>query len=269
MRYYSSNISCPDCGIQSVHCGEEQCKPGHFFGPHIRDHYLIHYIVSGKGIFEINGITYNLKAGDIFFIMPRIITYYCADPKDPWTYKWVGISSKNLDNIFSAAGLNTESPVAHVGKNIENAIDRIIATIKSGDDPQLKLAAYAYNFLDELVKRNGRTEIHKDEGRRYIEFSIGYIHNYAYKKITVDELAKKVNIDRSYLTFLFKKHIGISPKQYILKTKMKTACEYLELTNYDITQIASSVGYEDLFVFSRAFKKIIGTSPTEYRKRHK
>ena len=170
-----------------------------------------------------------------------------------------------MKEVFEKAGFSDKTPIARVGKNVENAIDKIIAAVKSGDEPQLRLVACAYEFLDELVKSSGYRNEYKNDGKRYVENSIGYIHRYIYKKVTVEELAEWVCVDRSYLTSLFKKYMNVSPKQYILKTKMKTACEYLESTDYDVGQIAGSVGYDDLFVFSRAFKRTMGISPTEYR----
>ena len=79
-------------------------------------------------------------------------------------------------------------------------------------------------------------------------------------------MAAHLNIDRSYLTALFKKHHGISTQQYIIKVKMEAACGYLLATDYDITRIARSVGYDDAFVFSHAFKTLHGQSPTAWRK---
>ena len=45
-------------------CGKEKCQPGHYFGPAVRPHYLIHVILEGKGIFQKSGVTYSLKKGD-------------------------------------------------------------------------------------------------------------------------------------------------------------------------------------------------------------
>ena len=69
--------------------GYEKCDPSHSFGPAIRTHYLIHYVVKGSGRFHENGRVHSLHAGDLFLILPGQITYYEADRETPWEYCWV------------------------------------------------------------------------------------------------------------------------------------------------------------------------------------
>lgn len=73
--------------------GSETCDPGHFFGPSVRTHWLLHYIVYGFGRFERDGISYSVKLGDIFVIPPYEKTYYEADQKKPWRYIWIGFTT--------------------------------------------------------------------------------------------------------------------------------------------------------------------------------
>ena len=73
--------------------GSETCDPGHFFGPSVRTHWLLHYIVYGFGRFERDGISYSVKPGDIFVIPPYKKTYYEADQKKPWRYIWIGFTT--------------------------------------------------------------------------------------------------------------------------------------------------------------------------------
>ena len=70
--------------------GFQKCEPLYQWGPGIRDHYLIHHILSGKGYYSVGGKVYALSTGDTFLVYPQTeITYY-ADEKDPWEYAWVG-----------------------------------------------------------------------------------------------------------------------------------------------------------------------------------
>ena len=79
--------------------GYEKCDPSHSFGPAIRTHYLIHYVVKGSGRFHENGRVHSLHAGDLFLILPGQITYYEADRETPWEYCWVGFDGYEAASI--------------------------------------------------------------------------------------------------------------------------------------------------------------------------
>ncbi len=258
-------LRCVDAKIEAVHCGCETCSPGHAFGPYMRDHYLVHYVESGKGIFCVNNKVYNVGAGEIFFIVPHVITYYEADMREPWKYKWIGIRAEAAGEIFSLAGISQKNPVVRVGKNVSEAIDHMLDAAQNGKNNEIEFVACAYSFFSELLKNKKDEQHHLENSQIYVEKAVGFIRQYIYRKITVSELAAFVNVDRSYLSGIFKKYTGLPPQKYIMEMKMKTACEYLESTDYDIGKIANSVGYEDLFVFSHAFKSVMGMSPKKYR----
>ena len=81
---YTNNIE-----LSIFNCGLERCAPGQTWGPGIRDHYLIHLVVSGKGIFEVGGRTWEVSEGDLFFARPSQLIRYTADEQQPWEYSWV------------------------------------------------------------------------------------------------------------------------------------------------------------------------------------
>ncbi len=70
-------------------CGCSQTAPLHSFGPASKPHYLIHYVLSGKGHFRFHDKEYQLEAGYGFLIQPNELAFYQADAKDPWSYLWV------------------------------------------------------------------------------------------------------------------------------------------------------------------------------------
>ena len=84
---YTNNIE-----LSIFNCGIERCAPSKTWGPGIRDHYLIHLVLSGKGEFEVGGRTWQVSTGDLFFARPSQLIRYTADEQYPWEYSWVGFN---------------------------------------------------------------------------------------------------------------------------------------------------------------------------------
>lgn len=89
---------------------------------------------------------------------------------------------------------------------------------------------------------------------------------YAYE-ITVQEVSAELDISPGYLSTLMKKYLGMTFVEYVTNVRIQSACKLLKTTTDKIYEIAQQVGYQDQFYFSRIFKRIVGISPAEYRKR--
>lgn len=101
----------------------------------------------------------------------------------------------------------------------------------------------------------------------YIQKAENFIKINAHKKITVNDIAQYIGIDRSYLTRLFRQNLGTSPQQYIMDLKMNIAAQYLKNTGITIKETAQSIGYSDTHVFNKAFKKKFNSSPSCWRQK--
>ena len=88
-------------GLNPVQLGYEKCSPHHSYGPAVRTHWLLHYVVYGFGKFERDGVTWSVNPGDIFVIPPYEETYYEADRQKPWRYILIGFHAKeSLTSVF-------------------------------------------------------------------------------------------------------------------------------------------------------------------------
>ena len=250
------------------HCGQESCTPNHFYGPFIRDHYLIHYVVEGEGKFEVDGKTYSLSKGQGFVICPNVITYYKADNLNPWNYIWVGFRGIKAKEYLNNAGLNRKHPIFTYTHDtyVEEYIKEMIRINQFGIGNDLNLLGLLYLFLSKLIQNN--TYLYKSTletpQNLYIEKAINYIQANYSRNITVGELSTFLSINRSYLYTLFKKQLSISPQQFLIQYRMDKACELMGNTNLTISQIARSVGYNDPLIFSKTFKKVKNTSPKSF-----
>ena len=86
--YCESIINKNYAGVNPIYFGYETCKNSYGYGPATRLNWVFHFIVSGKGFFQINNKQYTLTSGMMFVIPPFAETYYEADAEDPWEYIW-------------------------------------------------------------------------------------------------------------------------------------------------------------------------------------
>lgn len=91
--------------LEFIQCGREQCRPGHGYGPAVRDHYLVHYVFKGKGRFYMGGKEYEIAQGGGFFIPPLTLTYYQADSETPWEYAWFGVNGSRAKGLYESVGV--------------------------------------------------------------------------------------------------------------------------------------------------------------------
>jgi AraC-like DNA-binding protein len=98
-----------------------------------------------------------------------------------------------------------------------------------------------------------------------IEQSIAYMTQHLDQPLQVATLAAQANISPSHVVALFKRRIGSAPMDYFTRLRMQRACRLLERTSLSVKEVASELGYDDPFYFSRVFKSINTVAPSEYR----
>lgn len=254
------------------YCGIQHCPSDHSYGPTTRDEYLLHFIIGGKGFFQINGVEYSLSQNQVFLIPPHIQTYYYADPSYPYYYAWVGFNGSKVPDYLNHTGLSPEHPVCSLNVPAEDflvLIQKMLAVKELSLPNELERVGFLYEILSLLIFSNQSTVPGKAplnySPETYVEYALQYIeHNY--NRITVSDISEYVGINRTYLHSVFKKKLHVSPQEYLISYKLNAAKKLLDETELPISDIAAQAGYNDSLTFSKAFKKCYGCAPREYRK---
>ena len=226
---YTNNIE-----LSIFNCGLERCAPGQTWGPGIRDHYLIHLVVSGKGVFEVGGRTYEVVPGDLFFARPSQLIRYTADEAQPWEYSWVGFNGACAHKLAAQLPFTDAAPVHHT-----QDLEGMRETSESRPHSTSSSSQYVLNAI------------------KYIQFN--YSHD-----ISIDDVAKSVGVSRSHLYRVFMLNVGKSPIDYLTEYRVNEACKLLRSGTLSIAEVAASVGFLDQFYFSRVFKRAKGVPPSKY-----
>ena len=251
-------------------CGCSATSPFHCFGPAVRPYCLIHIIRNGKGIFQIDGKTYYLQKGQGFFIPPDVLTFYQADEKDPWEYLWVGFGGSEVPDILKQVGLSSEQPVFSCShfEELYGLVNEMLAASQSGYASDLKRTGLLYQFLAALARDPMETMAKKEGEYSYIKKATEYIQNNYWNDLRIYDIAAYVNIDRSYLYLLFRRYLNCSPSEYLTRFRLTRASELLLTTTLSVESIALSCGYSDPATLSKAFKRLMGMSPSARRKKN-
>ncbi|HJA18614.1 AraC family transcriptional regulator [Mediterraneibacter catenae] len=250
--------------------GYQKCEPEYQWGPGIRDHYCIHHILSGSGIYTTGKVSVRLSAGDTFILFPGVELQYQADKDEPWEYCWAGFMGTDAASIIRNTGFSKETPYILKGtipeEEIRNGLDEIYQNKGNTYESSVAMAGRLYSLLAVFMHYAQRTEPEKDSHVMYVEKAMSYIEtNYSYP-ITVEDIAYYVGISRSHLFRSFQNYMRKSPKDYLSGYRIRQACHLLRETDLSVSTIAYSVGFENNLYFSKAFRKQKGMSPSEYRR---
>ena len=255
--------------------GYEECASSYSFGPAVREHFLFHYIISGKGkLVNINdrGVDteYNLERGNGFMIWPGQRTFYIADEKNPWVYAWIEFDGLKAGELISEAGLSINSPVyTSVNyKERENMKNELLCIVKNKDRPPLCLMGHLYHCISAMIESSSKKKQSTGGSLKdfYVREALSFIEQHYQEQINIEEIAAFCKLDRSYLCKIFKSTLNINPKEYLIRYRIKKSIELMDRTEYSIKEISDIVGYQNQFYFSKAFKQIQGKSPSEWRK---
>ncbi|MEG0878448.1 MAG: AraC family transcriptional regulator [Oscillospiraceae bacterium] len=259
---YTDNVE-----LSIFNCGLQSCERGYTWGPAVRDHYLIHFVVSGKGSYTVNSTVYELNSGDVFLAKPNQLITYSADNTEPWEYYWVGFNGACANKLVTQLPFSENAPIHHCKKPeaVKKALLDIFLSRGTGVQNEAKMVGYLYLFIAELMQEALELDLHSvSSNSHYVFNAVKYIQfNYSHD-ISIYDIAKAVGISRSHLYRVFMEKVGQSPIDYLTNYRISEACFLLKSSQLSIAEIAVSVGFFDQFYFSRVFKKNKGVPPSRY-----
>ena len=232
---------------------------------------ILFYCLQGKGYYKLDGIKEELNANQ-FIIIPatcKSLSYW-ADQNDPWSIYWVHFSSNDLESFNQMLQINEQNkplyiPHNETGLKIWNIMYENLSKDYSFEN-MINANFCLYQLIATFLYPQKHISVTSSSMESsMIEKTVEYMKNNIEKKIEVEDLASLNHLSASHFSKLFRTSTGMSPIDYFIHLKMQRACHLLYTTNLQIKQIAVLLGYEDVYYFSRLFKRNMNASPEKYR----
>ncbi len=274
-----SDISYREFHPTILYCS--QVRDAHLNSYHSHSSLELSYVLSGTGRYLVDGITYEVKSGDLLVCNPGVMHQsIVSNPADPTLEFVVGITDLHfLDMPENTIVLPDGGYILSLGSEIKREISRccyeILEENASAQPGRYYLIQAQMMKMLILIFRSisGHTE-REAVGMAFESYSKSYVvkkivqylkENYS-QHISLDQIAHNMYLSPVYISKIFKEKTGDSPINYLIKLRLTKARELLLEDKASIKTIASSVGYDDVYHFSKLFKKHYGISPLNFRK---
>ncbi len=247
--------------IKNGYISAEKKRLTAFFDTHCHDFFEIEYIIAGSGSYTVDGITYPLENGLLFFMTPANI--HSVDSKNAIIYNIM--FSGNICNTEFLSVLIKNSPIALKNCGADATLfEALMEEMTQKNYNQETLYAFLNTILGKLCFEAGVCD--NASNISSVNQAELYILNNFKKEITLTDVAKHVSLAPTYLSKIFKNQTGENFKAYLNSVRFEYAKKLLTLSDKTVMQICNECGFGDYPNFIRRFKQHTGLYPNEYRK---
>ncbi len=249
---------------------------------HHHDFYELVYVINGRGTHFTEEEQQPLRRGDVFCIVPGFFHGYknCEnlaiynilirtafienstfDVKKMKGFKELFLPPRNTFgrlHLFSPQRHNAEKMIETLKTETENH--------SSTYGTETKSISTFLSFLVDLCRVKENPSLENGKNMQAIQKVLDYIEQTLDRTVTIEELLQAANMSESGLDRYFKASTGLSPVQYQIQQRINKACNMIIEGKFNIEQIAEKTGFSDPNYFSRAFKKTMHITPSQYKK---
>ncbi|HKL80356.1 MAG TPA: AraC family transcriptional regulator [Mobilitalea sp.] len=249
---------------------------------HDHDFTELAYILSGKGKYLVDEIEYDVEAGDLVICNPGVKhTHVVSSQKEPTIEFISGFTDFQFKNMSAnSIELKDSACILHTTAGLKQELTMHCYSMiaeKEGSHVgkyfmlKTHLMQMLLLIMREIADENGVIQKgcnFESYNKNYaVNRIINYLNENYDQKISLDQIAHNMYLSPVYISKIFKEETGESPINYLIKIRLEKARDILlNGTGGSIKNIANLVGYDDVYHFSKLFKKYYGISPLYYRK---
>ena len=248
-------------------CGYFKTNPHYYTERKNLDSYLVIFTLSGMGSLRYGGKKYTLPPNSLCLIDFRKHHKYRCDRGSCWEFLWFHFGGANGQGYYKEFAKNGFEIVKGDGQILSKIKNIISLTQNKQTDSEVLTNALITDILAHMIStasRKGKKEAYIP---RYISYAKEYIDNNYPSAISIGKLAENVGYSNEHFAREFKKHIGVSAREYITTCRINGAKELLRQTDMTIEEIASGVGFGSSGRFIQVFRGKELTTPLQYRHR--
>jgi len=215
---------------------------------------------------RIRDTCYSCKPNTLMIWEPHQPHWY-GNRDSEWNHSWIHLGGNCTERLVKESGIavNIPQPIFNsygFVRFIQIVLDEITGYVIP--DPEILECALKM-CLRDFIRQT------QDDGAGTIPDQFLAVKNMLesrfQEQFTLNQLARSTNLSKPQFCARFKAHFGTSAIDYLIRIRMEHASFLLRDINMSVKEMAQAVGYDDIYYFSKLFKKYFGMSPRSYRSR--
>lgn len=259
-------------GMWPISIGEMMAK-SNYLVPYTRVPFFnFHFIREGRIRYRFDDQEVELSGGDFFCKFPGMLhTYRIVPGERPLQLVWISFDGSQSEHLMHMAGLTREKPYRQqaLSCGLDSTISRIVQLCrKRSPNQMIDMYGLLYTMFSKLIAAPEQAEDNSSSPEHWISKSLDFMHERFMSNISVRDVARHINVNRSHFSETFMQQVGIPPVLYLKRLRLEKAHTLLKTTSATVTEIALQLGYTDVGSFTRAFSNYFGLPPSKVRERH-
>lgn len=225
------------------------------------------FFTSGSGTITINGKKYRIFDNSLFLNTEDHVHYVVADDlTKPLSYYAILFRlDEDDEELFDIAKMLEKSGPKKMRQDTRILMEQILTKSRLSSDYMKKSAIHQLMQLLYMLPENDVLSAMEGNNTHIVKAQ-KYFQSHVTERISLEDVARALNLSESYLVRIFQKNLQMSPMKYFNQLKINAAMGFLENTDLSLRQIAGKLGYCSEFHFSKQFKDYTGFPPSHYRK---
>jgi len=249
-----------------VSIGYFDCKPSYSVQRNLFSSYLLLIMLTGSMYYQTMKSRGVVRAGQVLLLDCNAPHSYSAQGKCSFTF--VHFSGAQSKEIYEEIERTTGNLIPMPDPNeMHEAIGDMLSRMRSERRMnESETSATIYGMLMKLLDKSGASG-DGGTGHPVVDRAITYIQSHLTDRLSVDDISANAGYSPSYFSHIFTSETGMSPYQFVVKSRVEHAQQLLKTTRLAVQEIAFQCGFNSAANFCYTFRRVTGASPHEYRKR--
>lgn len=239
---------------------------GNFFNVQTSVYHVVRYVIKGSGLVKVNSISYNINAGMMFSALPGVYIEMRDTPDNPWQWLELQLTGEDAGCLVQGMGFVSGNPVVELPDWRAGRVwRRMFAYYRREDRTPYQAVSLLYEFVDACGAAHNYREQDSGYGR-LVDMARSIIESQGRLEINVNDLARRLGVERSTLFRAFREELEMTPSQYVNAKRLAMAVDMLANTGLKVSSIAALCGFSSDKYFINWFGAHKGCSPAKWRR---